>query len=191
MIADILQVREAGDTVGGAVEIIARGVPAGLGEQVFDKLRATLAHGLLSIGAITGIEFGAGFKATAALGSDWNDQPYMGEDGKVRFRTNNSGGMLGGISNGEDLVIRLAVKPTPTISKAQDSINMETMTEGTLEAITRRDISLCPRMYPVAEAMVRMVILDHLMMVKGLEYFTRIDPKFKEMSKTAHERGEI
>ena len=191
MIADILKVRKAGDTVGGAIEVIARGVPAGLGEQVFDKLRATLAHGLMSIGAITGLEFGAGFEAARVLGSEWNDQPYLDDKGRVRFETNYAGGMLGGISNGEDIVIRCAVKPTPTISKPQKSINMETMQEETLEAITRRDISICPRIYPVAEAMVRMAILDALMMTKGLEYFTHIDPKFKEMSKTRRELGEL
>ena len=191
MIADILKVREAGDTCGGAVEVIARGVPAGLGEQVFDKLRATIAHGLCSIGAVTGIEFGGGFRAASMLGSEWNDPPYLDGKGRVRFRTNNAGGMLGGISNGEDLVVRLAVKPTSTISKEQDSINMATMEEAKLAAITRRDITICPRIYPVAEAMVRIAILDHLMMVKGLEYFTHIDPRFKEMSKTARERGEV
>ena len=191
MIADILEVRELGDTVGGAIEIIAHNVPAGLGEQVFDKLRATISHGLMSIGAMTGLEFGAGFYATRCLGSEWNDEPHLDDKGVVRFDTNRCGGMLGGISNGEDIVIRCAVKPTPTISKAQKSINMDTMEEGILEAITRRDISLLPRIYPVAEAMVRMAILDALMMTKGLEYFTHIDPKFKEMSKTPRERGEV
>ena len=87
--------------------------------------------------------------------------------------------------------MRLGVKPTPTISKPQGSINMDTMTEETLEAITRRDITICPRIYPVAEAMTCMAILDQLMMVKGYEYFNRIDPKFKEIAKTAHERGEV
>jgi len=191
MIADILKIREDGDTAGGAIEVIARGVPAGLGEQVFDKLRATIAHGILSIGAVTGIEFGAGFQAARSLGSEWNDAPYLDDKKRVRFRTNRSGGFLGGISNGEDIVFRAAVKPTPTISKPQDSINMETMEEKPLAAITRRDISICPRIYPVAEAMTILAILDALMMAKGLEYFTRINPKFKEMSKTAWERGEM
>jgi len=191
MIADILRIREEGDTAGGAIEVIARGVPAGLGEQVFDKLRATIAHGIMSIGAVTGIEFGAGFDAARSLGSEWNDAPYLDEKKRVRFRTNRSGGFLGGISNGEDIVFRVAVKPTPTISKPQDSINMETMEEKPLAAITRRDISICPRIYPVAEAMTNLAILDALMMTKGLEYFTRIAPKYKEMSKTAWERGEM
>lgn len=191
MIADILKVREEGDTCGGAIEVIARGVPAGLGEQVFDKLRATIAHGLCSIGAVTGIEFGAGFQAASSLGSEWNDEPYLDDKGRVRFRTNNAGGLLGGISNGEDIVVRVAVKPTPTISKPQKTVDMGKMEDATLAAITRRDITICPRIYPVAEAMVRLALMDALLMTKGLEYFTRIDPKYKEMSKTAHERGEI
>ena len=93
---------------------------------------------------------------------EWNDEPHLDDKGHVHFDTNRCGGMLGGISNGDDIVIRCAVKPTPTISKAQKSINMETMEEDVLEAITRRDISLLPRIYPVAEAMVRMAILDAL-----------------------------
>ena len=126
MIADLLKVRQDGDTAGGAIEIVARGVPAGLGEPVFDKLKATIAHGLCSIGAMTGLEFGSGFEAAGMLGSQWNDQPFV-EDGKVRFRTNRCGGFLGGMSNGEDLVMRMAVKPTPTISKEQDTVDMTTL----------------------------------------------------------------
>jgi len=181
MIADILHVREEGDTCGGAIELVIRGAPAGLGEPVFDKLKATISHALMSIGALTSMEFGAGKKASEMLGSQWNDQPFV-EGGKVRFRTNNCGGFLGGMSNGEDIVIRMAVKPTPTISKPQDTVDMVTLQEKTLEAITRRDISLCPRIYPVAEAMVAAAILDAMYMAKGYEYFARLPEKWHEQT---------
>jgi chorismate synthase len=187
MIADLMVVRAEGDTAGGAMEIIARGVPAGLGEPVFDKLKATIAMGLMSIGATTAMEFGAGSAAAGMKGSQWNDQPYL-EDGHVRFRTNNSGGFLGGLSNGEDLVIKVTVKPTPTISKDQDSVDMIKLKNTTLSAITRRDISILPRIYPVAEAMVRMAILDALYMAKGYDYFTRLDPRWKQIGEPRHSR---
>ena len=181
MIADLDEVREAGDTAGGAIEIIARGVPAGLGEPVFDKLKAAIAHGLCSIGAMTGLEFGGGTKASVMLGSEWNDQPYL-EDGKVRWRTNNCGGFLGGMSNGEDLVMRVTVKPTPTISKDQDSVDMLAPEEKKLAAITRRDISILPRWYPVGEAMVAIAITDALFMARGWYGVSRMDPKWEGMT---------
>ena len=185
MIADLDKVREDGDTAGGAIEIVARGVPAGLGECVFDKLKATIAHGLCSIGAMTALEFGAGRKAAASLGSEWNDQPFL-EDGRVRFRTNNAGGFLGGMSNGEDLLMRVAVKPTPTISKAQDSVDMPAMKEKRLAAITRRDISLLPRWYPVAEAMVAIAVTDALFLARGWYGMARLDPKWERLTAARH-----
>ena len=188
MIADLLKVREDGDTAGGAIEIIARGVPAGLGEPVFDKLKATIAHGLCSIGAMTGLEFGAGFAAARSLGSQWNDQPYL-ENGKVRFRTNNAGGFLGGMSNGEDLLMRVAVKPTPTISKPQATVDMVTLKEKKLAAITRRDISLLPRWYPVAEAMVSIAVLDALYMARAWFGLAHLDPKWEKLTEPRH-KGE-
>lgn len=181
MIADILKVRQEGDTCGGAIEVVVGGVPAGLGEPVFDKLKATIGHALCSIGAVTGIEFGGGFAAARMKGSEWNDAPYLDDQGHVRFRTNWAGGFLGGISTGEELRIRLAVKPTPTISKEQDSIDMVTMKEAKLSAITRRDISICPRIYPVAEAMVAACVLDAMYMAYGYDYFCRLDRKWKQM----------
>jgi len=189
MIADVLEVREDGDTCGGAIEIIARGVPAGLGEPVFDKLKATIAHGLCSLGAMTGLEFGGGFKAAGMLGSEWNDQPFLDENGKVRFRTNNCGGFLGGMSNGEDLVIRMAVKPTPTISKRQDTVDMMTMQPRKLEAITRRDISICPRIYPVGEAMVAIAVLDALYLARAWYALAHLDPKWEKLTAPRH-KGE-
>ncbi len=181
MIADILRVREEGDTCGGAVELVIRGVPAGLGEPVFDKLRATLAHAIMSIAALTSLEFGAGSKASAMLGSQWNDQPFV-EDGMVRFHTNNCGGFLGGMSNGEDIVVRIAVKPTPTISKPQDTVDMTTMEEQKLEAITRRDITLCSRIFPVIEAMAAIAVTDALFLARGWYGVAKIDPKWEKLT---------
>ena len=185
MIADLLKVRDEGDTAGGAIELVARGVPAGLGEPVFDKLKATIAHALCSIGAVTGIEFGAGFDAARMLGSQWNDQPFM-ENGKVRFHTNNAGGFLGGMSNGEDLVMRLGVKATPTISKPQSTVDMVTMQDKTLAAITRRDISICPRIFPVAEAMVACAVLDALFMARAWYGVSKIAPKWENLTAPRH-----
>ena len=163
---DVLKIREAGDTAGGLIECIIRGVPAGLGEPVFDKLSADIAKGVLSVGATKGIEFGAGFKAKDMTGHEWNDEPYV-EDGRVRFRSNNQGGFLGGISTGQDIVFRVAVKATPTISIDQNSVNMVTMKNEKLSAITRRDATLLPRIFPVIEAMTRCVVLDHLYLLKA------------------------
>ncbi len=180
MIEDILKVKDAGDTAGGVVEVIVRGVPAGLGEPVFDKLRATIAYGIMGIGAVTGVEFGAGFEAGRVTGYEWNDEPYM-KDGKVRFRTNRAGGFLGGISNGEDLIVRMAVKPTPTLSIAQKSIDMDKMEEKELEAITRRDPSICPRIYPVAEALENMAVVDALMVARGYDNVCRIENPWRQI----------
>jgi chorismate synthase len=172
MMAEILKVKDEGDTCGGIVEVIARGVPAGLGEPVFDKVDATLAHAMMSIGAVKGVEVGSGFAATRMKGSEHNDIPYI-EDGKVRFSSNNAGGILGGITNGDDLVVRIAVKPTSTISKDQPTINMRQMREATLAAITRRDATITARIVAVAEAMMAIVIVDHLLMWKGYECLNR------------------
>ena len=188
MIADLLEVREAGDTAGGTIEIIARGVPAGLGEPVFDKLKATIAHGLCSIGAMTGLEFGAGMRTAGMLGSEWNDQPFV-EDGCVRWRTNHCGGLLGGMSSGEDILVRCGVKPTPTLSIDQDSVDMFTMKEKKLSAITRRDISLLPRWYPVAEAMVAMAITDALFLARGWYGMARLDAKWQDLTRP-RDKGE-
>ena len=167
MIAKTLEVAAKGDTVGGIVEVIARGVPAGLGEPVFDKLTAALAHAMMSIGAVRGIEFGDGFEEARRIGSQNNDIPYYDETGIVRFRTNRCGGMLGGISNGEDIVFRIAVKPTSTISIDQPTINVVKRRNDTLTAETRHDPTIVPRVVPVAEAMTAIVLVDHLMMWNG------------------------
>jgi len=179
MIERVLQIKDEGETAGGTIEVIARGVPAGLGEPVFDKLNACLAHALMSIGAIKGLEFGAGFNVANMKGSENNDFPYLDENNKVRFRTNNSGGFLGGISNGEDLVMRLAVKPTPTVSVEQPSIDMGKMKETPLGAITRRDPTLLSRIIPVAESMAAITIVDHLMMWRGYDAMQKFENPWK------------
>ncbi len=185
MEADLLKVGKAGDTAGGIIEIIARGVPAGIGEQVFDKLKATLAQAVMSIGAVQGMEFGEGFKCADMTGHEWNDQPFV-EDNAIRFHTNNCGGLLGGISNGEDIVMRIAVKATPTISKDQDTIDVYTMEKKKLSAITRRDITLLPRVAPVAEAMIQLALLDGMYMAAAYDTFAKLDPRWKEMGRARH-----
>ena len=155
MVRRVLATREEGDSVGGIVECRVRGLPAGLGEPVFDKLDAELAHAMLSIGAVKGVEFGAGFAAADMRGSEHNDP--MSPEG---FLTNNAGGVLGGISTGEELVLRVAVKPTSSISRPQRTVNTcgeaaEIRTEG------RHDPCICPRVVPVVEAMAALVLEDH------------------------------
>jgi chorismate synthase len=164
------------------VELIIRGVPAGVGEPVFDRLDATLSHALMSIGAIKGIEFGAGFEVARMLGSECNDESYVDpETGRVAFYTNNAGGILGGISNGSEIRIRLAVKPTPTVSVAQRAVDVDKMEDGILQPITRRDATLLSRIYPVCEAMARIAILDAIMCANAYRSVTQIDPKWDKI----------
>jgi chorismate synthase len=182
MIEDLLKVKAEGDSCGGVVEVIARGVPAGLGEPVFDKLSATLAHALMSIGAIKGIEFGAGFEHSKMKGSESNDKPYFDyESGRVRFETNRAGGVLGGISNGEEIRIRLAVKPTPTISIQQSTVDVNGLENTNMVFKTRNDPSVCARIYPVCEAMVRVALLDAIYMSRGYRSVANIDTKWDKI----------
>jgi len=168
MIEDLLKVKSTGDTCGGVIEIVAKGVPAGLGEPVFDKLEALLAHGLMSIGAVKGVEFGEGFGLTKMTGSESNDLPFIDEvSGKIKYSSNRAGGMLGGISNGEEIRIRVAVKPTPTIAKTQKTVDIDKMENIEVKYTTRNDPSIIPRVYPVCEAMVSMVLVDALQMARG------------------------
>ncbi|VUT24256.1 MAG: chorismate synthase [Candidatus Methanolliviera sp. GoM_asphalt] len=162
----IMGARKEGDSIGGVVEVIAKGVPAGLGEPVFDKLDSDLAKALMSIGAVKGIEIGLGFGYTDKLGSDVKDEFYM-KDGDVRTRTNNAGGILGGISNGEEIVCRIAVKPTSSIAKPQKTVDLVEMKEREIEIGGRHDPCICPRIAPVAESMVSLVLVDH-MLLSGL-----------------------
>ncbi len=176
----VLEIKDEGDTAGGILELRIKGVPAGLGEPVFDKLSATLGHALLSIGAIKGIEFGAGFGVGNMKGSECNDE-FCEKDGTVGFKTNNAGGLLGGISNGDEIIIRLAVKPTPTVSVSQDSVNMPKMEIEKLEPITRRDPTLLGRIYSVVEAMAAITLVDALMMARGYDNVAGIENIWREI----------
>jgi chorismate synthase len=158
----VLAAKKEGDSVGGIVEVIVRGAPAGLGEPVFDKLEAELAKALMSIGAIKGFEIGNGFGAARLRGSQNNDPMYFDKkENRVRTRTNNAGGIAGGISNGEDIVMRIAVKPTSSIVKKQETVTVDG--ESAMISIQgRHDPCICPRVVPVAEAMTALTIYDHL-----------------------------
>ena len=164
MIARIDEVRRQGDTLGGIVEISARGCPAGLGEPVFDKLDGELAGALMSIGAVKGVEIGAGFAAAAMTGSQNNDPIEPGG-----FVGNNSGGILAGISNGDELLVRVAVKPIPSIAKEQRTVNRRNE-PVTIKVGGRHDISAIPRIIPVCEAMVALVLIDHLLRQATVRY---------------------
>jgi chorismate synthase len=161
MIAAIEQAKSEGDSVGGIVETIIIGCPSGLGDPIFNKLDATLSHAIMSIGSIKAIEFGAGFSVSTMKGSTCNDEFYI-KSNKVQTKTNNSGGILGGISNGEDIVFRTAVKPTPSISKPQKTVNNKNE-EQTIEIKGRHDPCICPRIIPVIEAMAAITIVDHIL----------------------------
>lgn len=164
MEAMIHAARSEGDSVGGIVEIIGIGIPAGVGEPIFDKLSAELAKALMSIGAVKGIEIGAGFGSALMKGSQMND-PIAIKGGKITTLTNNAGGILGGISNGEPVICRIAVKPTPSISKEQRTVDMSAMKDAKIKIQGRHDPSIPPRIVPVAEAMMALVLVD--MMMRG------------------------
>ena len=144
-----------GDSAGGIVECRISGAAAGLGEPVFDKLDAELAKAMLSVGAVKGIEFGAGFAAAGMLGSEHNDG--MNADG---FTSNHAGGILGGISTGAEIVFRVAVKPTSSISSPQQTVTTQGE-ERTIRTEGRHDPCICPRVVPVIEAMACLVLEDH------------------------------
>jgi len=154
--------REAGDSIGGIVEVRASGCPAGLGEPVFDKLSADLAKGMMSVGAVKGIEIGAGFEAARLKGSRNND-PITPSG----FTTNHAGGILGGISNGDDIVIRAAVKPIPSIMMTQETIDREGR-PARLALKGRFDSSAVPRIVPVLKAMAAVVLADHYLRWKSI-----------------------
>lgn len=159
MIDHIMQARKRGDSVGGVVEVIAQGVPPGLGEPVFDRLDADLAKAVMSIPAVKGVEVGIGFEAANMLGSQCNDAFVM-KGKKITTRTNHAGGILGGISNGADIVLRLVVKPTSSINKTQDTVTRQGKT-ARIRVEGRHDPCVCPRAVPIAEAMVALTLIDH------------------------------
>ena len=166
MIERIEAIGRDGDSCGGVIECLVRRPPVGLGMPVFDKLEADLAKAVMSLPATKGFEIGSGFNGTLLLGSEHNDAFLPTGDGRLRTATNNSGGIQGGISNGEEIVIRVAFKPTATIRKEQQTINAAGEA-STLEAKGRRDPCVLPRAVPMVEAMVALVLADHLLRQRG------------------------
>jgi len=162
MVAAILEAKEQKTSVGGIVEVRAVNVPPGLGEPTMDKLDALIGYAMLSIPAVKGVEIGDGFAAARLYGHEHND-PFVMEDGRVRTLTNHAGGMLGGISTGEEILVRLAVKPTSSIARPQRTVDISG-NERTIVVEGRHDPSICPRVVPVAEAMLLLVLADCYLM---------------------------
>lgn len=163
----ISQVKAEGDTIGGIISCVIKGCPVGLGEPAFGKLHAELAHAMLSINAAKGFEYGMGFAGVAQRGSEQNDIFILGEDGEITTRTNRSGGIQGGISNGQDIYFRVAFKPVATLLREQQTVT----TEGeptTLKARGRHDPCVLPRAVPVVEAMAAITILDNYLLNKSV-----------------------
>ncbi|KAL4335638.1 hypothetical protein GQ457_07G018460 [Hibiscus cannabinus] len=179
MIASIDAVRTRGDSIGGVVTCIVRNAPRGLGSPVFDKLEAELAKAVMSLPATKGFEFGSGFAGTFLTGSEHNDEFYTDEHGRIRTRTNRSGGIQGGISNGEIINMRVAFKPTATISKKQQTVTREKK-EIELLARGRHDPCVVPRAVPMVEAMVALVLVDQLMAQHAQCNLFPINPELQE-----------
>lgn len=167
MEALIREVRKDGDTIGGYVSCVVQGCPVGLGEPVFDRLNADLGKAILSINACKGFEIGSGFAGVTMRGSQHNDPFFTDENGDVRTRTNHSGGVQGGISNGMDIVFRAAFKPVATIVQAQESIN-EAGDTVQVEGRGRHDPCVLPRAVPIVEAMAALVLADHFLRNKAV-----------------------
>jgi chorismate synthase len=162
MVKLINRVKEEGDSLGGVVEGIARNVPVGLGEPVFDNLDGDLAKALLAIPAVKGVEFGAGFLAVRMKGSENND-PFRIKDGKIVTVTNNAGGILGGISNGMPVVVRVAIKPTSSIAREQETVDIKKMESASISVRGRHDVCIVPRAVAVVEAMMAVTLVDFAM----------------------------
>ncbi|MBQ3636706.1 MAG: chorismate synthase [Bacteroidales bacterium] len=162
MIAEIEKAKADKDSIGGVITCVVRNLPVGLGEPCFDKLQAMLAHAMLSIGAVKGFEYGSGFAGARMRGSEHND-PFVFRNGKVETETNNSGGIQGGISNGEDIYFRVAFKPTATILKEQQTVNRG-RENVSLTMQGRHDPCVVPRAVPIVEAMTNIVLADAIMM---------------------------
>lgn len=161
----IIDIRDEGDSSGGVVEVVATGLPAGMGEPMFNKLDGELGR-MMSIGTIKAVEVGAGYQVKDMRGSEVNDQMRV-KDGKVTFTSNNAGGVTGGLSTGQPIVARLIVKPTPTIAKEQKTIDKVSIEDATLSAVTRRDPTIVARVWPVAEAFTALILLDQYMIHRG------------------------
>jgi chorismate synthase len=171
MAREIERARAEGDSLGGIAEIWVEGCPPGLGDPVFDKLGALLAHAVMSVGAVKGFEIGSGFEAARMRGSAYND-PFTRDGGRVGTRTNNAGGILGGISTGERIVLRAAVRPPASIAKPQQTVG-PAAGEETLRIEGRHDPCIVPRVIPVLEAMVAIALLDCLLVQGMYERFRR------------------
>ena len=165
MIKLIEQVKSEGDSIGGVIRGVIKNVPIGLGEPVFDKLSADLAKAMVSINAVKGFEIGSGFEGVKMKGSEHNDQ-FLNRDGKIALKTNNAGGTLGGISNGETIHFRVAFKPVSTISKPQETVDTNG-NQVSLEAAGRHDPCVLPRAVPIIDAMAALVIMDHYLRHKA------------------------
>ncbi len=159
MRAAIQNAREDGDSVGGVIECVVRGLPVGIGEPMFDGVENQIARLVFAVPAVKGVEFGAGFEAAKLRGSENND-PFLVKDGRIETASNHAGGILGGITNGMPLVFRAAVKPTPSISRAQQSVNLSTMEPQELRVTGRHDPCIVPRAVPVIEAAAALAVYD-------------------------------
>lgn len=166
MIGVIEDARNNLDTIGGVVSCVVQGVPAGLGEPVFDKLHAELGKAMLSINAVKGFEYGSGFEGVKLRGSQHNDEFYTDEDGNIRTRTNHSGGIQGGISNGQDIYFNVAFKPVATILQPQTTIN-DAGEEIILQGKGRHDPCVLPRAVPIVDAMAALVLADFVLRRKA------------------------
>jgi len=162
----ILEISNDGDSIGGLVEIVIKNCPIGLGEPVFNKINAQLASGLISINGVKSFEIGT-TNICEMKGSEYNDS-YLIKDEKIRTKTNNHGGILGGITTGEDIIIRIGVKPTSSISKMQNTVNIQG-NEQQIEITGRHDPCLAPRLVPIAEAMTYLVLVDNLLLHKRFQ----------------------
>ena len=158
----IAEAKASGDSVGGVVECVVTGFPAGIGGPLFDGLEGKLSQALFAIPAVKGIEFGSGFEAASMLGSENND-PFAVIGGKIKTTTNHAGGILGGITNGMPMTLRVAIKPTPSIAKVQNTVNLSTMTNTQIEIKGRHDPCIVPRAVPVVEAVVAAVLFDAIL----------------------------
>ncbi len=158
----IIKAKNEGDSVGGLIEILVLNLPSGIGEPIYDKLSARLASALMSIPAVKGFEIGRGFELSKMRGSEANDEFFV-ENGKILTKTNNCGGILGGISDGMPIVLRVAIKPTSSIAKIQNTVNIENFEKTTLNVKGRHDPCIVPRAVPVAESMVAITIVDLMM----------------------------
>lgn len=158
----ILKLKKEGNSVGGVVETVILGLPIGLGEPIFNKLDADLTCALMNIGSVKGVEIGSGFKSAELTGYEMNDEFYLDEKNRIKTTTNNSGGILGGMSTSMPIIMRMSVKPTPSISIPQKTVNLSKMEETEIIISGRHDPCICPRIVPVAESAVAIVLVDHL-----------------------------